>query len=291
MLYYLFCFISSGSTTSLHFNNFLRFQILSVVLVTTLIVFPNCDALFFGRRRSKGNAHYGPPKPHYGTSMPKPVYIASPPSYTAPSKPSYEPASVESNEIDDGYGSPAAPVVSSKPIASYHEPKPMKSTYHPPPKSMPVYKMPMMKYRMPSYKLPKLSMHMFKRMPMYKFPQMRLPKFMMRMPRFPRIRMPVYMRHKPMRPIYGKPIQHYKPMPETHGHGSYKHGMDLEYSGWKPIGLSYPAPEEPSYNAIDESPIITIEDSHPRRCPHPLPRPSNGQLKVKTDFPHPSTPK
>ena len=212
-------------------------------------------------------SHYGPPKPYHS---PKP-------SYKAPVKITYDSPAVETNEIDDGYGSPAAPLISSNPEVSYEEPlqvykEPSKPVYQPPMKMR--YKMRPSMHRMKSFrkgKMRKPSYMMFPKMPRYKFPKMRLPKFMIRMPRmpkFPRMRFP---RYKPSRPMYhSKPQHSSKPVVEME-HGGYKHMDNLDYSGWTPIGLKDPAPQQPSYNAIDESPIVTIEDAYKSPSSKPLP--------------------
>ena len=237
----------------------------------------SADAFFLGKSR-RPSGHYGPPKPSYSAHGAKP-------SYEEPYESTYESTAVEVNEIDDGYGSPAAPVISKKPEPTYSEPPkpapyhpPMKATYHPPPSphKMPMYKM-KTKPRKPSYNRhikvkPMYMMFPKFKMPRYKFPKMRLPKFMRMMPKFPKFpRMPLYGRFKVRRPMYGKrPV----PKPMAHDHGGYKHMQNLDYSGWKPIGMpDYPAPseEEPSYNAINESPIITVEDAYKSPSSKPIP--------------------
>ena len=129
--------------------------------------------------------------------------------------------------------------------------------------------------RMPSYrksKMRKPSYMMFPKMPRYKFPKMRFPKFMMRMPKLPKFPRMKFPKFKPARPMYGKPVQMYKPVTESN-HGGYKHMNDLDYSGWTPIGMKFKEPETPSYNAIEESPIVTIEDAYnsPSKPVPPLP--------------------
>jgi hypothetical protein len=220
---------------------------------------------FLNTRSRKSHSQYGPPK----------QYIPQKAAYKAPIKITYDSPAVELNEIDDGYGSPAAPIISYQPETTYEEPI---KVYKEP--SKPIYKPPMkMRYkkrhsmkRMPLYRKIKMRKpsYMFPKMPRYKFPKMRLPKFMLRMPKFPkfpRMKFPMY---KPSRPIYGKPVKSHKHVMQA-DHGGYKHMNDLDYSGWTPIGMKYPEPEKPSYNAVAESPIVTIEDAYKSPSSKPIP--------------------
>ena len=213
---------------------------------------------FFLNRGSKSRMqHYGPPK----------VYKNPKVTYKAPVKITYDSSpAVEINEIDDGYGSPAAPIISSQPITTYEEPSkpvyrpPMKMRYH----MRPPMKRVKMKMRKPSYM-------MLPKMPRYKLPKMRFPKFMMRMPKLPKFR-PIKFPKFKVRPMYGKPSPMYKPVMES-SHGGYKHMNDLDYSGWTPIGMKYKEPAAPSYNAVEETPIVTVEDAYnsPSKPVPPLP--------------------
>lgn len=238
---------------------------LVVFVLFCCIYLDSTKGFFLNTRSRKPNSPYGPPK----------QYIPQKATYRAPIKITYDSPAVELNEIDDGYGSPAAPIISSQPETTYEEPikvykEPSKPIYQPPMKMR--YKMrPTMK-RMPSYRKLKMRKpsYMFPKMPRYKFPKMMLPKFMLRMPKFPKFPRMKFPRYKPSRPIYGKPVKSHKPVMQA-DHGGYKHMNDLDYSGWTPIGMKYPEPEKPSYNAVAESPIVTIEDAYKSPSSKPIP--------------------
>ena len=231
---------------------------MQVIFLSCCIFFDSARGFFLNSRSRQSHAHYGPPKLHKNPKV----------TYTSPVKITYDSSpAVEINEIDDGYGSPAAPIISSQPITTYEKPSqpiykpPMKMRYH----MRPPMKRVKMKMRKPSYM-------MLPKMPRYKLPKMRFPKFMMRMPKlpkFPRMKIPKF---KPIRPMYGKPVQMYKPVMESN-HGGYKHMNDLDYSGWTPIGMKFKEPEIPTYNVVEESPIVTIEDAYntPSKPVPPLP--------------------
>ena len=87
------------------------------VLFCLYIFGTTSNAFFLGGGAPRTGGHYGPPKPHYSKpSYPPPAK----PSYKPPTKPTYESTAVEINEIDDGYGSPAAPVISTTYITKYY---------------------------------------------------------------------------------------------------------------------------------------------------------------------------
>jgi len=238
-----------------------------VIVLLFCILWDSTNGFFLNTRSRKSKSNYGPPKPY---TPPKVLY-------KAPVKITYDSPEVETNEIDDGYGSPAAPLISAQAGVTYEEPlqvykEPSKKVYRPPMKMR--YKMRPSMHRMKSFrkgKMRKPSYMMypsFPKMPRYKFPKMRLPKFMLRMPKFPKFPRMQFPRYKPSRPMYhSKPVHSSRPVVEME-HGGYKHMDNLDYSGWTPIGMKNP---EPSYNAVDESPIVTIEDAYKSPYSEPLP--------------------
>ena len=186
------------------------------------------------------------------------------PPFKIPRKVTYDSPAAELNEIDDGYGSPAAPIISAKPEMTYQPPMKMHYKMRPP-----MYRMKKM------YKMKKPLYMMFPKMPRYKLkmPKFRFPKFMIRMPKmpkFPRMKLPKF---KPMFSMYRKPAM--KPVIEE-DHSGYKHMQNLDYSGWTPIGMMK-EPEQPSYNEVDESPIVTIEDAYNSPAAKPIPPLPSGE--------------
>jgi len=211
---------------------------------------------------------------------------------------------IEPIELDDGYGSPAAPVISA--ASSSYKPMYKLPSYKRPPRHHQMKKfrrpkkmfnildyMPMMNFLMMAtsqrkpkrhignmpYQSQKGNRHV--RMPAFKMPKFKVPKFRMPKP----IKYPTTFSHlgSTKKPTGTKLKTNYSPSKSPKS-------IKLEYSGWQPIGQNTYSPEAP---AEAEPEIITIHNAHRHPKKYEVPALPTGTYAPEpiTAKPEPKEPK